>query len=377
MKVGIDVFGCDHAKSGLGSYIVNFIGNLPSDTDIEFELFGSEIDRYTYTSDNGLPYVSVHVPDELNSQRLWHRKKIKKFLKKQKYDLVIFPASESVIPKKCKIPSIIIVNTVVSSFIQNTKTRYTRQLKKGLHHCTKIIASSEYIKQDLIKLGYSKNKIIIDHTGVNHNLFMPMVNLEEDVIEISPFAIKRPYFIYATRLSNDDKKHDKLIEAFEDFKETTKLPHRLVIAGDFSNPDYSEKIQRLAFTSKFSSDIFLIGFFPYNSLPKLYGGAEAFIFPSINEGVGMPVLEAMACGVPILSSKEGALKEIAGNVPKYFDSDDIKEISCLMQDVVENPKLREKMISAGIERASGFDWKKTVNKILDVIKGFDKSSKSK
>lgn len=372
MKVGIDVFGCNHAKSGLGSYVVNFLGNLPSDTDIQFELFGSEIDRYTYTSDNGLPYVSIPVPDELDLQRIWHRKKIKKFLKKQKYDLVIFPASEYVIPKKCKIPSIIIVNTIVSNFIETTKTKYTRQLKKGLHHCTKIIASSEYIKQDLINLGYSKNKIIIDHTGVNHNLFIPMVKSSDDIIEISPFAIKRPYFIYGTRLSNDDKKHDNLIKAFEIFKKTTNLPHRLVIAGDFSNPEYSEKIQKLAFTSEFSSDIFLIGFFPYESLPKLYGGADACIFPSTNEGVGMPVLEAMACGVPVLCSKKGALKEVAGNVPKYFDSDDVNEIASLMQDVVENPNLREKMISSGIERAKSFDWKKTVNKIIDIIKTINK-----
>ena len=90
MKVGIDTFGCDHAKSGLGSYILNFISNLPENSDFSFELFGAEVDRYTYTTNNGLPYNSVNISSKLSAEIKWHKSKIKYFLKKNKYDFVIY-----------------------------------------------------------------------------------------------------------------------------------------------------------------------------------------------------------------------------------------------------------------------------------------------
>ena len=92
MKIGIDVFGCNHARSGVGSYLLNILSNLPLQDDLSIELFGPEIDRYTYNSENELPFISLPIADNLTIQRNWHRRKIKKFLKKKKYDIVLFPA---------------------------------------------------------------------------------------------------------------------------------------------------------------------------------------------------------------------------------------------------------------------------------------------
>jgi len=367
MKVGIDVLGCNETQSGLGSYILNFIRNIPENCDIEFELFGDEQDRYTYTTNNEFSYVSVNVPESLLGQRLWHKRKIKKFLKKQKYDLVFFPSAEYVIPKKCKNKSVVVVNSLLSKRFSFENKKYIKQLKQGLQHCTAILVPSECVKEDLNKIGIKEN-IYMVHNGIDHNMFYPIAGLSDDFIQVSPFAIKRPYFIYPTRLTGNDKNHDVLIKAFDLYKKNTGLPHRLVIAGDFSNSVYSERIQKLAYQSEFSSDIFLLGHFPHESLPILFCGADACIFPSDIEGVGMPVLESMACGIPVLCSSAGALKEIAGVGPKYFNSKDPVEIADLMQDVVENPQMRNKMIDKGFKRCSVFSWNETVDKTLEIMK---------
>ena len=368
MKVGIDTFGCNHARSGFGAYIMYFISNLPEKEDIEIELFGSEIDRYTYTSEKDLTFTSVPIHDTLESERRWHKSKINKFAKKNNYDVILYPAASKVLPTNFKTHTgIIIVNSVISVDILNEKSSYLRQMKQGFKNCKKIIAATQFIKEDLIKIGADKDKITVIHNGIDHKLFFPMIEFNtSDIVDISPFAIKRPYFIYGSSLTNQDKKHIELIKAFELFKKNTGYPHRLVLAG--TNADYAETIHKYAYESEYSSDIVLTGFFAYDNIAKLYAGAEACVFPPVNEGVGLPLLEAMACGVPVLSSDKGALKEAGGTSALYFDSDNIEEMASCMQKIIEDKDLREKMVFDGLAWAAEFNWETTVQKTIKFIK---------
>ena len=366
MKIAIDSYGCDHAKSGLGSYLLYFVSNIPADCSDEIELFGSEIDRYTYTSEKELNFNAVLPFENQKLEQIWHLRKINKFIKKNNYDLVIFPAVENVFPVKFARKSIAVVNSVLSTVISSSDKKKKHQLKKGLQRVNLIIAASEYIKADLLKLGIDSKKIKVIYNGIDHKLFYPNVDAFSDVVEVNPFSIKRPYFLYCSRLSSQDKKHEQLIKAFCIFKKKTGLPHRLVISG--SDGEYAEVIHRVAYNSEYASDIFITGFFPHESLPKLYSGATACVFPAINEGVGLPVLEAMACGIPILCSKSGVLPEIAGDVPIYFDSDDVYDIAFVLQRVVTESDLVSQMVKKGLERAAGFNWSDTVAKTLEAAR---------
>lgn len=367
MRIAIDTFGCDHGRSGLGAYIHNFISNLPDDKDIKFELFGEEEDRYIYTSGKELSYISIPISQKLILQRLYHRHNLRKFIKKNRYDVVLFPAAGKILPTKFKkYTGVAIINSIISLDIQNARKSYRRHLKKGLKNIQKIIAATQFIKDDLVKLGINSEKITVIHNGIDHKFFFPLVDLNDDFIEIKPFAIKRPYFVYGSSLSSPDKKHIELIKAFELFKKNTGLPHRLVIAGN--DGPYADEIHKVAFDSEYASDIFLIGYFPHESFARLYGGAEACLFPSVNEGVGLPILEAMACGIPVLCSSKGALKEEGGTSALYFDSDNIDEIASCMQKIVEDSELKNNMIADSIVWAHEFNWEKTVQETLALIK---------
>jgi len=368
MKIGIDTFGCDHGRSGLGAYLMSVISTLPKNTELEYELFGSEMDRYTYTGETGIDYTSVNLPDTLGAERIWHSFNSNGFGKKRGYDIMLYTAGSRMICSKSKIPSVAIVNDIVSSVFSSSDWISKVLLRKGLNNASCIIAASNYIKKDLIKLGIKNKNIEVIHNGINHSMFFASESSvgNAEIVDIKPFAIKRPYFIYASRMIGPEKKHIELIKAFTLFKEKTHLPHRLVIAGAESR--YSEEVHKAVFTSSAASDIFLTGYFPHESFPELYRNAEACVFPSVNEGVGLPVLESMACGIPVACSSSGALPEIAGNNALYFNSDNIEEIEQCLEKLVGDEALRKKLIDGGLEWASRYSWEKTISKTLEVIK---------
>lgn len=363
MKIGIDTFGCDHGKSGFGSYLMSFVANLPSESSNEFELFGSEIDRYTYSSDKEINYISIEIKDNKKVERRFHYSKITGFVKRNKYDVVIYPAAEKILPRKFPVKGIAVVNSILSTYKHQSGDLKKNQVLRRLAKVNLVIASSNFIKEDLIKNGIKADKIKVINTGIDHKLFFQALDTEDnDVVEVKPFAIKKPYFIYASKLVSEDKKHVQLIKAFSMFKEITKLPYRLVLAGDEGS--YSHKVKKAAFESEYSSDIFITGYFPHNNFPALYSGAEACIFPAVNEGVGLPVLEAMACGIPVLCSDSGALKEIGEDAPLYFDSDNINDIYEKISQIVNDADLRKEKIAAGIAQSAKFNWVDTVNQTI-------------
>jgi glycosyltransferase involved in cell wall biosynthesis len=376
MKVGIDTFGCDHGRSGIGSYLHSLAANLPQLPDVEFELFGSEIDRYTYNSVREIPFKAVAVPDSLGAERFWHFFRLNKFFSSSGYDVVLYPAIERVLPLSFKIPGVTVVNSIISNTLREDHDWALRmQMKKGLAKAQRVIAASQFVRKDLVRNGIDPDKIEVVHNGIDHRLFFPQLQIDAETVNIKPFAIKRPYFIYGSRLAGPDKKHIELINAFTLFKERTHLPHRLVLAG--AEGPYSEAVHKAAFQSKASSDIFLTGFFPHESFPLLYAGADACIFPSVNEGVGLPILEAMATGIPVACARAGALPEMGGPSAIYFDSDNIEEIAAAMEQIVTDYARREKMITSGIEWTKRFRWDNTVSMTIDVIKRVVKDNTGK
>ena len=211
-----------------------------------------------------------------------------------------------------------------------------------------------------------EDRIEVVYNGIDHSLFYPRTELYTDVVTIKPFAIKRPYLIYASRLQGPAKKHVELIRAFSAFKKATGLPHRLVLAGE--SGAYSDMVQKESIQSEYASDIFLTGFFPHDSLPELYANADACIFPSVCEGVGLPVIEAMACGIPVACAKFGALPEIADKYAVYFTPDNIEETASVLKKIVTDNDLRSNQITSGIECTKKFDWKKTARETYEIIR---------
>lgn len=366
MKVGIDTFGCNHGQSGIGSYLASLTAELKNTDEHQFELFGAEIDRYTFGADNGLVYTSVNLSDNRAAEKLWHVSSVNGFAKKKGYDAVLYTAASQYMPLNCTVPGVAVVNGIVSEDLAARKFSINAlHVLTGLKNASKVIVASQFIRKDLVKLGIPAEKIAVIHNGINHSDFYPREILAPNLVDIKPFAIKKPYFIYASRMCSPTKKHVELIRAFNLFKEKTHLEHRLVLAG--SEEKGSESIKKEVMASPYLSDIFITGFFPHESFPLLYASSEGCVFPSVNEGVGLPVLEAMATGVPVACSNEGALPEIAGNNAIFFDSDNIEDMAQAIERLALDSALRAKLKTNGIEWTKKFDWEKTAQKTIGVL----------
>lgn len=369
MKVGIDTFGLDHGKSGLGAYLINLVNHLPENSEFEFELFGHEEDRYVYTSKKAFKFIGIDVQETVHKIKKWHVKKANGFFKKNGYDAVLFIAGSRFIPTKCNVKSIAFVNDVLSAVQSKNHMTFWRrnQAKKGLSASDCIIVPSIFVKKALKQSKVNNPNIQIVHYGIDHSQFFTVdASYLTEVDSIKPFAIKKPYIIYASRRQNEQKKHVELIKAFEIFKQKTHLPHRLVIAG--SEGPYTDIVSKAAFESHYGREILIVGYFPHDDFPELYRNSQMTVFPPINEGVGLPVVEAMAAGVPVACSKSGALTEMAGPNALYFDSDNIEEIADCMIKIATDEDLRNKMIQSGLEWSERFSWSKTADEILRILK---------
>ena len=357
MKIGIDTFGCEHGRSGIGSYLSSLSQNFQNSEENQFELFGAEIDRYTFGRDSNLGFESVLLPDSAKSEKIWHIFALNTFAKKQKYDVILFPASSYAMPLHFLVPAVAVVNEIVSEIFATKNFVERFRIKQSLKKVNKIIVPSFYVKKDLKRLGIKQEKITVVHNGINHSLFYPREVFTAESEMIKPFAIRRPYFLYASKMSSPLKRHIELIKAFEIFKKKTNLPHRLVLAG--SEGECAENVKKAALISSYASDIFITGYFPHESFPSLYAGSEACLFPSEIEGVGLPILEAMATGIPVACSRGGALQEISGEKAILFDSANIEEMAFAIEKIACDLDARKKMQKEGVNWAKKFNWEQT------------------
>ena len=115
MKVGVDTFGCDHGKSGIGLYLMSLLANFPQDDNVFIELFGSELDKYVYNSNTRyFDFSGVSIPDSKVSEIMWHSTRAPSFVQKKNYDIVLYAGGVRYAPASYKTPGVIVVNEVIS-----------------------------------------------------------------------------------------------------------------------------------------------------------------------------------------------------------------------------------------------------------------------
>ena len=368
MKIGIDTFASSGGRSGIGVYLMELLKRLPKTA--EFELFGWDYDRYVYAdAAPGRNYVSRCRFNGRTANTLWHLLRYNNLVYSQGYTSCFFPAAHRRIPHHSPCQTIGTVHDMAGYW----GTRKTREslglirmiLPDSLRHLDRIIAVSEFVKQELIDLvNVKESRITVIPNGINTGFFYPRPRNEESVLLIQPFSFRRPYILYAARLDHPVKNHVKLIEAFGIFKERTRYPHRLVLAG--GERDNAAVVKQFASSSKYRNDIFFTGHFPYASLPELYAGSDFVVFPSMYEGFGLGVLEAMASGVPVACARAASLPEAAGYAALYFDPADAEEMADRMVSLTDR-EIAKDLCQKGLERAKIFSWDECAEKTFSAV----------
>ncbi|MBU1203100.1 glycosyltransferase family 4 protein [Patescibacteria group bacterium] len=229
----------------------------------------------------------------------------------------------------------------------------------------KIITISNATKQDIIKYyPQAKDKIKVIYLGWDSSEFGP-ISREDKLGYVDEHDHPEKYILYTGRIETK-KNVQNLIRAYR--MGNFKWP--LMLAGRPGNFGYQE-IQNMIKDTKIKNDVIILGYVSQKNYTKLIASASMFVFPSKFEGFGLPILEAMASGVPVVCSDMPVLHEVAGEAAVYFDPDNPQDIKDKMTQVYQEERLREILIAKGLKRAGNFSWQKCAQETLDYI--LDKS----
>jgi len=236
-------------------------------------------------------------------------------------------------------------------------------IKLSCRWAKKIIAVSKNTKKDLInmyKVPESKIEVIYEGTDLVQTSKFKVQSF------ISKLKVEKPYLLFIGRLEKR-KNIEGILETYKILKEKYKIPHKLILAG---KPGYGhENIMYKASCIKDKKDIIIPGFIKDEEKLELIKNADVFLFPTLYEGFGLPILEAQVLGVPVVTSNISSLPEVGGDSVVYVNSHKPEEIAKATFKLIQDKDLREDMVKKGYENIKRFSWEKCADEISEVLKG--------
>lgn len=243
--------------------------------------------------------------------------------------------------------------------------RLNALIKRGLKGASRIICVSENVRQ----LTAERFKMPLDRMTVVHNgvspHFKPHSREAAARMVRERYKVDSPYLLYSGKLESR-KNIVRMLEAFRNFRAETGDPVKLVLAG--RRTPMSDGIDEAIRRHGLREDIVELGYVPNTDLPLLYSAAEMFVFPTLWEGFGIPVIEAMACGTPVLTSNLSSLPEVAGDAAVLIDPYRVEDITDGMLKLWRDDALRETLRRRGVAQAARFSWDQTARQTLAVYR---------
>lgn len=354
MRIGIDVQSTTGKPSGLGYYTKNLVKNLKTiDFNNEYILF-----------ENKFFQGNLSTPKRI----VWEQVLLSIKAKQNKIDLLHVPAFSPPLARNCKL--VVTIHDLIGiRFPENNLSLFSRfywgkYLPQTAKNADLIITDSECSKKDIVDLlniSSEKVKVIYLAAGEEFRRVEDMKKITE--VKIKYNIGKCPYVLYVGNIEWR-KNLILLIEAWE--KTTVPKGCKLVIVG--TRTKFSENLFRIIKGKNLEDKVIVTEYIPIDDLVLLYNGASLFVYPSLYEGFGLPVLEAMSCGVPVITSNVSSLPEVVGNAGLLVDPTSIEEINNAMEKVLADEKLRQVLNENSLLQAKKFTWEKTAKETLQVYK---------
>lgn len=376
MKIGVCTFGGDGGKSGISRYIISLLQQfeqLAGEDEIEVLVYGSERDVFFPAGAKHLR--PLEFPENLKPpvrNIFWHQASLPGICRKRGYDVMFLTAANRRTCLSLPCPMVGTVHDFSSIHVTGkydpARMFYIRQvlpfLIRRLDH---VLTVSESSRKDII--DYAKvpaEHVTVTPLAADHATYFPGDTEAARKTMRERYKVPGPYILYTSRLEHPGKNHVRLIEAFDRLKSQGNVPHQLVLAGsDWSG---SEAVHDAARKAKHAADIIFPGFVAGGDLPALYRGADVFIFPSLFEGFGLPILEAMACGTATACSNISSMPEVAGEAAPTFDPYDVEGITAVLSRLILDEPWRKICQQRGIQRAQEFNWRRTAESTLRVLR---------
>ncbi|MGB2878861.1 MAG: glycosyltransferase family 1 protein [Candidatus Omnitrophota bacterium] len=353
MKIGIDIQSTQCNVTGIGYYVRNLIRHLG-------DIPGTEFFYYKYPGDRDL-----NTPGRI----YWENVGLTGLAKKDNIDILHIPGFAGPMIKG-KYKKITTVHDLIGMIYPGNLSPVSRfYWQKWLPACVRnsdmIIAQSECTRKDIMRLlnvPAEKIRVILQASREDFR------RIEDDE---KLAAIRDRYglpseFVLSVGTIEPRKNITGLVEAFADYVKEADRDLKLVLVGkkDWGYGDVEKKIRESGLGSK----AVFVGYVPDSDLPAIYNLAKFFVLPSFYEGFGLPVLEALSCGKPVISSNVSSLPEITGDAAILVDPHDIRQLREGIKRVDGDSSFRSELSNRALEHAKKFSWKETAVKTLEVYK---------
>jgi len=361
-KIRVGIIGRDLRKKGGGTktYISNILKTINNNKseNLEFYLIHNSLGhknqfvnfKETFVKGkNKLIFDYLHVP-------IWSRN--------NKLDIVLFP--KNTIPFFVRGRKILVIHDLayfipeISAYTLLDRIYTKRMIKSSFKRADKIIAVSGNTKRDITNIfGVDEEKVDVIYHGVDEKYRVIEDNKKLDVIK-KKYNLKDKFILFTGGIT-PRKNLARLIKIFNDISD--KIEHDLVLTGGkgWNNKRELELIKK-------NNRIKRLGFVPDEEMPFLYNLADFYIYPSLYEGFGLPILEAQACGCSVITSNISSIPEVGGDSVFYFDPNKENEITSAILEISRNEKLKKKLIIEGFKNVKKFNWNKATRKLLKLIK---------
>lgn len=247
--------------------------------------------------------------------------------------------------------------------INYLKKNYYQKLIKS---ASAIIAVSQNTKADILKnLDYPEEKITVIYEAAASD-FYP--DLQQEYLE-EKFGLKGNYILAVGQIQ-PRKNINLLLKAFSQLPDELRDQNSLVLVGRPRNQKELEKLKQKIKDLKVTQETKFLGYVDLNELRYLYSSAAVFVYPSLYEGFGLPVLEAMACGAPVITTNISSLPEVAGQAAILVDPNNDEELREALIKVIADNNLREDLINKGLKQAKQFSWVKAAEETIKVYQQF-------
>jgi len=362
MLVGVDVSALAFNTAGTATYIRGLLQGLRL-TEKNQHL---RIIELSYSPFFGRHHRWLRIIDAVNRDIVWINTKLPKKALANQCDLIHSPAMMA--PRKCRLP---LVLTVLDLYIFRNRSAFPiwlqtimfRRLPKVLKNSAKIIAISQFTKQEILDFfpDVNENKIMVTHLGVD-SIFKKVAD-EESLQIKSKYGLAKPFIITVSTIE-PRKNLKNLLRSYALVQ--NKLEHDLVIVGAYGwkSADHMTLIHKL----KLEGRVKYTGYVDTSDLPALYSAADIFIYPSLYEGFGLPPLEAMACGCPVITSNCSSLPEVVGDAAIQINPKNIEQLAFAIECLIANNDMKEFLREAGLKRASEFSWERCAQETIEAYK---------
>lgn len=368
MRIAINTrFLLPHKMEGFGWFTYETVKRLvalhPEHEFIFF--FDRPYDKKFIFGKNVLPVVLHPQARHPILFKIWFNWSVTRALKKYKADIFLSP--DGYLSLKTDVKQIAVIHDInfehypedLPKSAKNYLKKYFPKFAKKANH---IITVSQYSKDDIVKTyGIEASKITVAHNAAAE-IFRPIGLVEQEIIR-DKLTGGLPYFVFVGAL-HPRKNISRLLLAFDNFKSNTKSTTKLVIVGE--NLWKTKKLENIKLTHQ--NDVVFTGHQTIENLAKIVASARALTFVSYFEGFGIPLVEAMQAGCPVLSGNLTSLPEVAADAAIYCDPFNIESICDGLTKLDTDEALRNQLKESGIKRAQNFSWNKSAEIIWQVIK---------